>query len=115
MDIVTTEAGYASRIHHALHKIIALHPILVSRSIWKMRERRLAQLVFFQFPEVLEIETDVETHRPIVILAFNGTLYRLALGVALNAHVVSLDKTEPSRIDDVGSRRPGDVGASRTV
>src|SRR5439155_17861198 len=61
------------------------------------------------------IQADVESHGPIVILASDGTLYRLALGVALNAHVVGLDKTEPSRIDDVGSRRAGDVGASRTV
>src|SRR5258708_4460517 len=109
MDIVTTEARYASRIHHTLHKIIALHPILVSCSVRKMSEGCLAQLVFFQFPEVLQIQADMEPHGPIVILAFDGTLYRLALGVTLNAHVVSLDKTEPSRIHNVRSRRPGDV------
>ena len=47
MDIVTTEAGYATRVHDARDKIVALHAILVASSVREMRECRLAELVFF--------------------------------------------------------------------
>ena len=40
-------------IHFAGHEIVALHAILVRRAVGKMSERGLAQLVFFELPEVL--------------------------------------------------------------
>jgi hypothetical protein len=39
--VVARCAGDALPVHHALHKVIALHPIFVSGPIRKMSERRL--------------------------------------------------------------------------
>ena len=47
VDVMATEAGHPAPIHHALDEVVALHPILVTRSIGEMRERRLAELVIF--------------------------------------------------------------------
>lgn len=86
MDVVATRALHAAVIHHALHEIIALHPILVSRSVREVRERGLAQLVLLQFPEALQFLSHVKAYRPVVVLTFdwvfvvaapvNGTEYR---------------------------------------
>ena len=50
--VVTTEAGYPSAVHHALHEIVPLHAIFVSRAVSEMRERRLTDLVFFELPVI---------------------------------------------------------------
>ena len=56
MRIVTTEAGDAPPVHQALHKVVALHPILVSGAIGKMRERRFADLVLLDGNPLERIE-----------------------------------------------------------
>ena len=42
VGIVTAKARDATRVHQALHEVIALHAILVRGAIGKMRERQLA-------------------------------------------------------------------------
>jgi len=74
MNIVATEAGHAARIHQTVHKIVALHPILVRGTIGEVRERRLAQLMILQLPVIVELEAGPITDRPIVILAGDGVL-----------------------------------------
>src|SRR5258708_4185066 len=46
--VVTTEAGDAACVHETGDEIVALHAILVARSVGKMSEGSLAQLVLFQ-------------------------------------------------------------------
>ena len=38
VNVVATEAGDAVRVHHALHKIVALHAVLVRGAVGEMRE-----------------------------------------------------------------------------
>src|SRR6185437_7668744 len=103
------------RVHRASHKIVALHAVLVCRSVREVRERRLAQLMFFQFPEVLEIQSYVKSHGPVIILALDRVCQRLSLRVALDADVVSLNIVQACWIDYVGARRLPDVFATRTM
>ena len=53
MNIVATEAGHAARIHHAVHKVVALHPILVRGAIGEVSECRLAEFMILQLPIIL--------------------------------------------------------------
>ncbi len=69
MHIVATEAAHAVRVHLAGNEVVALHPVLVRRSVREMRERLLAELVLFQLPEILQILARLEADRPVVILA----------------------------------------------
>jgi len=55
MHIMTAKARHAAAVHHALHKIIPLHPIFVSRAIGVMRERHLAQRMLLKLPEIPQI------------------------------------------------------------
>jgi hypothetical protein len=54
MYVVATEAGDPTAVHHALHKIISLHAILVSRAVRVMGEGRLGQRVLFELPKILQ-------------------------------------------------------------
>ena len=38
MRVVTTKAGDAATIHHALHEVVPLHPILVAGAVGEVRE-----------------------------------------------------------------------------
>ena len=115
VDVVATEAGDAARIHNALHKVVALHSILVRSPVGEVSERLLAQLILFQFPEVLEIKPYVKTDRPVIILPLDRVRQRLALRVALNADVVSLHIVQACGIHNVGAGWPPDMLARRTV
>ena len=55
MRIVAAEAGHPTPVHHALHKIISLHPIFVRGAVGEVREGRLAQRVLFQLPKILQV------------------------------------------------------------
>ena len=48
VNVVAAEARYAPPVHHALHEVVPLHAILVRGAVGEMRERRLAQRVFFE-------------------------------------------------------------------
>ena len=71
MHIVATEARNPVPIHHALHKIVSLHTVLVRCAVREMSERRLPQRVFFELPEIPQIESDTIAYRPIVVLALD--------------------------------------------
>jgi hypothetical protein len=101
MHIVAAKAAHAVGVHLARNEIVALHPVLVGRAVREMGKRLLPRLVLFQLPEVLEIFPHFKPNRPIVILAFNGIFQWLALRVALDAHVIRLNKIKPRRINDV--------------
>ena len=62
MRIVAAGARDAAGVHQALHEIIALHPVLVRSAIGEMGKRLFAEFMFFQFPEILEVFADLETH-----------------------------------------------------
>ena len=47
MRIVAAGASDAMRIHGALHKVVALHAVLVARAIGEVGEGGLAELVLF--------------------------------------------------------------------
>ena len=79
MRIVTARAGHAVAIHHALHEVVALHAVLVCRAIREMREGGLAELVFFEVPEILQLFALLESRRPVHVLAFDRVMQRLSL------------------------------------
>jgi hypothetical protein len=62
MHIMAAKARDTACVHNAGHEIVPLHPILVRRPVRKMRERRLAELVFFELPEVVQIKTYMKTN-----------------------------------------------------
>ena len=68
MDVVAAETGDASSIHEALDEVVRLHAVLFCRPFGKVREGRFAEMVLFQRPEVLQIEPDVKSDRPVVVL-----------------------------------------------
>ena len=79
VNIMTTEAGHALRVHDAGRKVIALHPVLVRRAVGEVSERRFAQLMIFQLPIISEFQTGSKTDWPVVILAGDRVLQRTAL------------------------------------
>lgn len=74
VNLVTAEARDAARVHHTCDKVIALHSILVRRTVWEVGECSLPELVLFQFPRRLEILSHIEAHRPVVIFPLNRIL-----------------------------------------
>ena len=52
MRIVAGKAGHAARVHYALDEIVALHPILVRRTVGEVREARLTWFVRFERPKI---------------------------------------------------------------
>jgi len=115
MDIVAVKACDATAVHHALHEVIALHAVLVRRAICKMSERSLAEIVLFKLPIILEVESDMEADRPVVIFSFDGTGERASLRVALDAGVVGADVIHSRRIHYVAPRGLLDVRTARTM
>ena len=101
VDVVAAKAGHAMRVHGGRNKIVTLHAILMTGTIWKMCERRLAQLVFFQFPKVLQIQPYMKSDGPVVVLTLDRARQRLALGVALNTDVVGLNVVQTRWIHNV--------------
>ena len=81
----------------------------------KVRERRLAELVLFELPEVLQVRALVKADRPVVVLPFDRIRQRLSLRVALDAGVVGAHVVEPRGIDDVGAAGLAHVLAAGAV
>ena len=102
-------------VHHALRKIITLHPVLVCRTIWEIIESRLPKVAVLQPPIVLQTKPDTITYRPIIILAFHWDGQGPSLRMALDASVVGCHRIHVSRIEYVSSRGMDNVLASRTV
>ena len=55
VNIVATGAGNSVLVHDTLHKVVALHPVLVRRAVREIVEGQLSQRVILQLPEVLEL------------------------------------------------------------
>jgi hypothetical protein len=58
-------------VHDALHKVIALHPVLVCGSVREVRECGLIQGDVFELPIVLKMKTDTVANRPVVGFALD--------------------------------------------
>ena len=71
------------------------------RNLTHLRESLLAQLVFFQLPEILQIQPDLKTNRPVVILSADRVAERLSLRVTLNTYVRRLNHVQPGRVRDI--------------
>ena len=79
MHVVTTEAGHATRIHDTADEIVALHPVLVPCAVGEVSEGRLAELMFLELPEILQIEAHMKAHWPVIVFALYRTLDWLSL------------------------------------
>ena len=95
--IVATEAGDAARVHQAGHEVVALHAVLVRRAIGEMGERRLAEFVILELPEVVEVQADVKADRPVIVFALDRVLERPPLRMTLDAGVVRMHIVEAAR------------------
>ena len=101
VTVVAGKTGDSASIHHALDEVVSLHAILVSRAVRKVRKCRLTQLVLFELPKVLQMESDVKAYRSIVIFAFDLAGQRTPLGMALNAGIVRAHVVHPLRIENI--------------
>jgi len=77
--VMAGRAGDTVFVHDTLHKIVALHPVLVRGAVREVREARLSQCAVFQLPVVLEMKTNVIADRPIIGLALDLLGERLTL------------------------------------
>ena len=115
MHIVARSAGNTMPVHHALRKVVALHPVLVCSAVGKEVESGLTQLAVFQLPVVLQPQADVVTDRPIVIFPIDRVRQRLSLRVALDAGIVSGHAIHFRRIQNVAARGMRHMLAARSV
>jgi hypothetical protein len=98
----------AVRIHRTLHKIIALHPILVASSIGKMRERLLAKLVLFDMYE------GEFTHQG-ELCTFEVLVARFNLAADHSALIPIAEMIHDIDLKDGRFQRPETVGLSRML
>jgi hypothetical protein len=91
----------ATAIHQALHKIVALHPVLVRGAVRKMGECGLSKRVLLERPEIAKMRAHTIPNRPIVVFAFHGIVNRGPLRMALDARVIGIDIVHLCRIDDM--------------
>src|SRR6516162_11137172 len=115
MYVVATEAPDIMVVHDAGGEVVALHPVLVRCAVREIIEVGLAEFPGFELPIILQAESHLIAHRPVVMLALDGILKRTALRMALDAKVVGVHIVEPRRIDYVLAHRPPDVLAARAV
>ncbi len=91
VDVVAIEAGDASAVHNALHKVIALHAILVRGTVREMRKCQFAEFVF-DLPAASNLADSAprdsrQANRSIVLRS--GWCERAALGMALDAGIIA--------------------------
>ena len=66
MHVVAIEAAQLPVVHGALHKVVALHPVLVRRHVSILIEVGYAGLPSFQLPEIRQLLADFISHGPVV-------------------------------------------------
>ena len=71
VDLVAIEAAHLAVIHETLHKIIALHAVLVRSEIGKLKEIGGAGFQFFEVPIVGEALTGGESYGPVVVASLD--------------------------------------------
>ena len=69
MHVMAAEAGDAAAIHEAVDEVVRLHAVLLRRALCVVSKRRLTEMPFFERPEILQLQPDVEADRPVVVLA----------------------------------------------
>ena len=114
--VVTIETGDSAPVHHALHKIVSLHAILVGGSIREVKKIcGRPENMIFQLPVVSELPPYAIANRPIVILALNRVREWLSLRMTLDARIAGRDVIHARWTNDIGARRIRDVFAARPV
>ena len=88
MNIMTGYTGDSTPVHQALHIVVALHPVLMSSSIWKVREGRLAQSEILKLPIVRQFQANPIADWPVIGFSFNLFRQRLPLRMTLDAGVI---------------------------
>jgi hypothetical protein len=109
MHIVAGRACDTVLVHHALHKVITLHPVLMRGSVREVRERRMTHGDVFELPVVCQMKTAVVANRPIIGFTLDLFGERLPLRMALNAGVICGYVIHLRRIKDVVACGMGDV------
>lgn len=94
VNVVTTETRDTMSVHGALDEVVALHPILVRGAVRKVSEGRLAELVIFEPPKILQRFAHLKTNRPVEGSALDWIRERSTLRMTLDARVVRGDVIE---------------------
>ena len=72
VSVVAIETRDPAPIHHALHKVVALHPVFVSGAVGEIKKiLRFTKRVVFQLPIIGELQADVIAHGPVVIFSLD--------------------------------------------
>ena len=79
VNVMARCASNPALIHHALHKIVALHAILMRGSIGKVQKICLPESDVFEFPVVLQFLPNVLTNRPVIGFALDQFGFWLSL------------------------------------
>lgn len=101
MHIMATEARDAMPVHQTLHVVVALHPVLVRSAICEIEEIGDAQPVLFERPVILQMQPDVKSNWPVIILPVNRIVQRTPLHVTLDTNIIGVHKIHPRGIDDI--------------
>src|SRR5438093_5827570 len=115
MYVVATETCYAPPIHDALNEIVTLHSVFVAGPVGEVHEIGLPQFVFFKPPKIFQLQTLMETYRPVVVEAVNRIVERLALRMTLDARIGCSNKIELCGIHNVQPTWIGRMVAARSV
>src|ERR1700738_2970881 len=67
MYVMATKTSHSVRVHLTGDKVVSLHPIFVGGSIGEVGERGFPEFVLFQVPEALQIQTNLQPDRPVVV------------------------------------------------
>ena len=72
MNVVAIETRDAATIHHALHKVVALHPVFVGRAVREVKEILMfSKSVVFQLPIIRELQAHLIANGPVVVFTFD--------------------------------------------
>jgi len=101
VHVVTTETCHAAPVHDALNEIITLHAVFVAGAVGEVHEVRFTEFVLFKPPKILQVQTLMETHGPVVEEAVNRIVQWLALRMTLDAGIGGSDKIQLCGIHNV--------------
>src|ERR1700761_3024134 len=71
VDIVAGSTGHAMSVHHALYKVIALHPVLVCGAVSEIEEICLSKRGAIELPIVGQPKAHVISDWPVIGFAFD--------------------------------------------
>ena len=79
VHIVAGEAAHALQVHLTLNEVVALHAVLVGRTVRPVGERLLAETMLFQVPEIAQPIAGLVADRPVVVPPFDRVATRPSL------------------------------------